>query len=177
MSMANRRDVDTSLSKLSISPESPPKKNKAASNYVADSWETASISSDEEAACGNDDCGTAMPPRDAAEPPPPTPATPSFHAHSTPYGNPMQLASGSLGSPAMSPTAGRTAELPEKRPEKTTATAARMIAGALGVKAPKKGDGMRKYEAAIKDKERRRVESEKERREEAERKKREMWED
>jgi len=55
------------------------------------------------------------------------------------------------------------------RPEKQTAVAGRMIAGALGVRAPKKTEEQRQYEKAIKEKELKRRETEREtkRREEA----------
>jgi len=50
----------------------------------------------------------------------------------------------------------------DKRPEKSVATAGRMIAGALGVKASKLGEDARKYEKAVREKERRRVKNERE---------------
>lgn len=68
----------------------------------------------------------------------------------------------------------------EKRPEKTDAVAKRMIAGALGIRAPKKTEEQKRYEQAIKESEKGRREREREevrRREEAaERAKREIWE-
>lgn len=48
------------------------------------------------------------------------------------------------------------------RPEKTTATAARIIAGALGVKAPKRTDEQRQYDKAAREKELKRRQREKE---------------
>lgn len=67
----------------------------------------------------------------------------------------------------------------DRRPEKTTATAGRLIAGALGVRAPKKTEEERRYEKAIREKEIRRREREAEERkrleEEDERAKREIW--
>ena len=44
-------------------------------------------------------------------------------------------------------------ERPSCRPEKTDAVAKRMIAGALGVKAPKKTEEQKAYDKAIKEKE------------------------
>jgi hypothetical protein len=65
------------------------------------------------------------------------------------------------------------------RPEKTTAVAGRMIAGALGVRAPKKTEEQRAYDKAVLEKERRRRDAERgerERREEEARKAREdIW--
>lgn len=66
-----------------------------------------------------------------------------------------------------------------KRPEKTTAVANRLIAGALGVRAPRRTDEQRAYDRAIKEQEQRKRDKEKEdrrleeqRREQA---KRSMW--
>lgn len=70
---------------------------------------------------------------------------------------------------------------PSTRPEKTDAVAKRMIAGALGVKAPKKTEEQRAYDRAIKEKEIKRRNQEKEAaarsKEEAERAKAAVWED
>lgn len=56
------------------------------------------------------------------------------------------------------------------RPEKTTAVAGRMIAGALGVRPPKKSEEQRQYEKVVNEKEVRRRDKEREdkRREEEE---------
>lgn len=66
-----------------------------------------------------------------------------------------------------------------KRPEKTTGPAARMIAGALGVRAPKKTDEQKQYEKAVKEKEMRLRKEERERKEREERQrerlKQEAW--
>ncbi len=65
------------------------------------------------------------------------------------------------------------------RPEKTDAVAKRMIAGALGVKAPKKTEEQKAYDRAIKEKETKRRNQEKEAaaraKEEAERAKAAVW--
>lgn len=52
-----------------------------------------------------------------------------------------------------------------RRPEKSTAVAGRLIAGALGVKAPKKTEEQRAYERSIREQEIRRQNREKEQRE------------
>lgn len=63
------------------------------------------------------------------------------------------------------------------RPEKSTAVAGRMIAGALGMRAPVKSEEAKKYEKAVREK----VEKEREerRKDEAEREKakRAVWDD
>lgn len=68
-----------------------------------------------------------------------------------------------------------------KRPEKSAATAGRMIAMGLGQKVPKMGEEQRQYERAVREKEKRRVGREKEERErerrEAEEAKRSVWEE
>ena len=67
------------------------------------------------------------------------------------------------------------------RPEKTDAVAKRMIAGALGVRAPKKTDEQRAYDRAVKEKEMRRRNAEKEAKakveEEAKRARESVWGD
>jgi hypothetical protein len=67
------------------------------------------------------------------------------------------------------------------RPEKTDAVAKRMIAGALGVKGPKKTEEQRAYDKAIKEKEMKRRNQEKEAvaraKEEAEKAKAAIWDD
>jgi len=67
------------------------------------------------------------------------------------------------------------------RPEKTDAVAKRLIAGALGVRAPKKTEEQRAYERAVKEKEIKRRNGEKEAKiraeEEAKRAKAAAWDD
>ena len=68
---------------------------------------------------------------------------------------------------------------PSRRPEKQTAVAGRMIAGALGVRAPKKTDEQRAYDRATRENEIRRRDREKERvardREEEDKAKAAIW--
>lgn len=70
---------------------------------------------------------------------------------------------------------------PEKRPEKTTAVAGRLIAGALGVRVPKRTDEEREYDKAMREKERKRRNAEKAQEkkeaEEAEARKKAVWDD
>lgn len=67
------------------------------------------------------------------------------------------------------------------RPDKTDAMAKRMIAGALGVRAPKRTEEQKAYDKAIKEKEIKRRNTEKEAslraKEEAERQKAAVWDD
>lgn len=69
----------------------------------------------------------------------------------------------------------------DKRPEKQTAVANRMIAGALGIRAPKRTEEQRAYDRAMREKEAKRREREKElenmRRKEEEKAKAAIWEE
>ncbi|KAF2688185.1 hypothetical protein K458DRAFT_428928 [Lentithecium fluviatile CBS 122367] len=115
---------------------------------------------------------------DPPNPPPPTPASPTLFEF--PDNVPYAPAVGAVGS---GPTAGvrGSGAGTEKRPEKTTAVAGRLIAGALGVRAPKRTEEEREYDRVVREKERRRRDEERAReareREEAEERKRRVWED
>lgn len=85
---------------------------------------------------------------DGPAPPPPTPISPQntdpiFRqweaGHVTENGQPTPR------------NPGISRENSEKRPAKTTSTANRMIAGALGIKAPKKTEEQKQYDKALKD--------------------------
>ncbi|CBX94014.1 hypothetical protein IAQ61_003888 [Plenodomus lingam] len=109
-------------------------------------------------------------------PPPPTPASPTpfdGFPDNSPYRSGAAFGSGPGGA------VGRSAS--EKRPEKTTAVAGRLIAGALGVRAPRRTDEEREFDRVVREKERRRRVEEKEREsreaEERERRKKAVWED
>ncbi|KAK4156203.1 hypothetical protein C8A00DRAFT_30898 [Chaetomidium leptoderma] len=70
---------------------------------------------------------------------------------------------------------------PSKRPEKTDAVARRMIASALGMRAPKPTEEQRAYDRSVREKERKRREEEKERErikeEEAAKARQAIWDD
>lgn len=154
-------ELESTLNKLSINPNaskprhSPPKsKTKPA---IADSWED-SDSGDEE----DDALPTSPPPSNHPSAPPPTPISPST--------------SSADREAFVHPSAG-----PARRPEKTDAVARRLIAGALGVRAPKMTEEQRAYEKAAREKEvkRRNAEREAAKRaeEEKERAKAAVWDD
>lgn len=65
----------------------------------------------------------------------------------------------------------------QRRPEKTSAAAGRMIAGALGVKPPKKSEEEKRYEKVVREKEMARRKERAKEVEEGERTKRSVWED
>jgi len=99
---------------------------------------------------------------DSPAPPPPTPISPQNTdpisrqweaGHLTESGHPTPR------------NLGTSRDSSEKRPEKTTSTANRMIAGALGIKAPKKSEEQKQYDKALKEAEIKRKNREKEQRE------------
>ncbi|KAI0132323.1 hypothetical protein BJ170DRAFT_592286 [Xylariales sp. AK1849] len=167
---AKSNTATTAMSKLSLDPTSKRKAKPADSKPkqpVADSWE------DDDSGPSSDDNGDGVstpenknaPHNTGFQAPPPTPATPTY----------------SSGAPWQSMTAPDSPESTTKRPEKTDAVARRMIASALGVKAPKLTEEQKAYDRALREKERKRRELEKDeerkRAEEAEKAKSAMWED
>lgn len=161
--MVSLIDIASTLTHLKLSTKNPNKTaNKPKSKPVADSWDEELSGSDtetEETPAGASQRDSLAPISTVSSldnpphPPPPTPAspTPFEYPDNTPY-----LGSRSRGDSG----AGRSLD---KRPEKTTAVAGRLIAGALGVRAPKRTDEEREYDRAMKEKERKRRTEEKER--------------
>ena len=160
---------------------------------MADSWDldddahTGSDTETEQASSSNSVKNKADSPHDALEPisttgsrdvppnpPPPTPASPTqFEYPDTATSAPYSLSSEgprSRGSSSL-----------DKRPEKTTAVAGRLIAGALGVRAPKRTEEEREYDRVMREKERKRRTEEKEREkreaEAREARKKAVWDD
>ncbi|TEY61179.1 hypothetical protein BOTCAL_0173g00120 [Botryotinia calthae] len=187
------KDLSSTLSNLTIKPSSKAKK----STTLADSWEddassgsdtetetdTAQPSSTENPLSPTSSSFPSAPPPTPISPPPPNehfppppsssstkPATSSAQEFEKPYGYP--------GPSSSSPNSARG---PERRQEKTDAVARRLIAGALGVRAPKKTEEQREYERVQKEKEMKRRKEEREeeerRREEAEKIKKGVWDD
>lgn len=109
---------------------------------------------------------------DAPIAPPPTPISPST------YGDRDQHPT---SVPSWQSTTESLSRDPDKRPEKSTAVANRLIAGALGVRAPKRTEEQRKYDRAVKEQEIRKKNREKEdlkrKQEEAEKAKAAIWDD
>lgn len=115
---------------------------------VADSWEE-----------DDDSEGTETEPTSRSseipDAPPPTPASPNSSAFSGwpteqeyPRTDSVPYGARYVPSQSRGPS-----EAPSSRPEKQTAVAGRLIAGALGVRAPKKTDEQRAYDKAVKEKE------------------------
>ena len=161
-------ELESTLDKLSISPQ--PQSASKKKREVAESWE------DEDSGDDNDRPNSPRQPSSKNFPsaPPPTPISPSISysdrdAFVNPYG---YGGSSSLGA---------IPETKRPRPEKTDAVAKRLIAGALGVKAPKRTEEQKEYDRALKEKEIRRRNLEKEAaaraEEEAEKAKAAAWND
>lgn len=144
---------------------------------VADSWEEAADSPSPSSSVSPSPPQT---PGSASLPqaPPPTPInsfhSSSFRAHDL---SSVTFPAGSASRQAP-PVDGESKH--NHRPEKQIAVAGRLIAGALGVKAPPKSEEARAYERVVRENEKKRLAREREGRrveaEEAERAKRDVWE-
>ncbi|KAF1927921.1 uncharacterized protein M421DRAFT_421123 [Didymella exigua CBS 183.55] len=171
-------EIANTLSTLKLSTTEPQKPlHKPKSKPVADSWDLASSGSDTE----TETCAplsTTSTSTDPPQAPPPTPASPTPFEFpvTSPYGAGRLRGDSGAGSGVVSGGGGL-----EKRPEKTTAVAGRMIAGALGVRAPRRTEEEREYDRAMREKERKRRAEEKERErregEEREARKKAVWDD
>jgi hypothetical protein len=168
------KDLSNSLSKLSIATSSSKQKKPAKKQEVADSWEDEDLSSDSSDTETETETPTGATrgrrePIDEDEPsaPPPTPASPSgAYPPDLPY-NPYK---------SIQPSRERQST-PDKRPEKTTSVAARLIAGGLGVRVPKRTEEQREFDKAVREKEKKKREEEREKAREVERMKAAIWED
>ena len=151
------------------SPTSVPKPKKSSAEPIADSWEDEANSSDDEPVAQEDMASPSIlsPTLSAEGPldPPPTPISPQT---SQPWVD-----------RSTSPAAGHSD--PARRPEKQTAVASRLIAGALGIRAPKRTEEQRVYDRAVKEQEIKRRNREREEqakaKEEEERVKASVWTD
>lgn len=135
---------------------------------VADSWDEESVSEpDTETEDSSVRQKLAVP-----SAPPPTPISPSIYPA-------WDSGLGSPGAGYGAASARDRGEEERRRPEKSTAVAGRLIAGALGVKAPKKTEEQRAYERAMKEQEIKRKNRSKaaqqKEKEEAERAKSAVW--
>ncbi len=177
------------MTKLSLNPTpstSAPStskpKPKPKKQAVADSWE------DEESSASEAETEPPTPstqsnstPQDGVTAPPPTPVSPSYGRHGPEEGvaNAPWLASSSTGGGYGYRDAQDNGGV--RRPEKTDAVARRMIASALGVRAPKQTEEQKAYDRAVREKERKKREEEREaertRTQEAEKAKAAIWND
>jgi hypothetical protein len=138
----------------------PPKTSKASSpkEEVADSWEDDTLSD----SSPEDECGQEQEQeigKDAAKATErPRQTSRSKAPLSTPVAPPTNT-------PGWGSQGGSDFRVDRRRPEKSTAVASRLIAGALGVKAPKKTEEQRAYERSVKEQEIKRRNREKDQRE------------
>ena len=176
-----QRKPDPDIARLAVSKTKSPsktmegadkgkKKKKQEEEIVADSWEDEiSSSSETEPEKGEETVTTASPgvrslasKSEGPLAPPQTP-TPNTYYNTSP--------------PPTASTSDRSTRA--VRPEKQTAVASRMIAGALGIRAPKRTEEQRAYDSAMKEKEIKRRNREKEEeakaRQEEERAKAAVW--
>lgn len=172
---SSAKSLSSSLDKLQIGRQSK-------TVGPVDSWED-----EEEGGTGST---TPVRPSSSSQypgPPPPTPASPSFSSQTTLKGFPFQTfppygMNGAYDSPERSAgpsPAGR--EGVEKRPEKTTAVATRLIAAGIGQKVPRRTKEQREYDQAmqLQGKKKRDLAKEEEERakQEKERAKQAVWDD
>ncbi|KAL2829557.1 hypothetical protein BJY01DRAFT_124449 [Aspergillus pseudoustus] len=150
--------------KLTTSAISTPVPKKKRAPVIADSWEdeadSASEPEDEDESSGElgqslaDNLSMSPPAAEGPLDPPPTPISPQT---SQPWVNtPGYTSVGSAGPGSAG------ARDPSRRPEKQTAVAGRLIAGALGIRAPKRTEEQRAYDRSVKEQEIRRRNKERE---------------
>ncbi|TGO54946.1 hypothetical protein BCON_0099g00100 [Botryotinia convoluta] len=192
-------NLSNTLSNLTINPSSTPSKpfsRAKKSISLADSWEdeassgsdtetdTAQPLSTENTLSPTSSSFPSAPPPTPISPPPPSehfPPPPSSSSSKKPINSSAQEFENPYGYPGPSSSSPNSARGPERRQEKTDAVARRLIAGALGVRAPKKTEEQREYERVQKEKEMKRRKEEREeeerRRQEAEKIKKGVWDD
>ncbi|KAK3109615.1 hypothetical protein LTR53_016944 [Teratosphaeriaceae sp. CCFEE 6253] len=171
------RIITSSLNKLNISTRS----KKAG---PADSWDQDDDSSSTASSSGASTPIRPVSSSDYPGAPPPTPMSPSFSSGKTAQGTPYQTFPpfGFPGdderddAPSKSLRGGE-----ERRPEKSTAVASRLIAAGIGQKAPRRTKEQKEYDQAMKvqeKKKREQAKAEEERRaKEKERAKQAIWDD
>jgi hypothetical protein len=163
--------MESKLERLSLNKDTSRSRQKAGKfehkETVVDSW-------DEEAGSSDSDTETEgrTAPKKSSIPnaPPPTPASPTSGFPSWNSQDPLQFKNPRLDHD----------DEERRRPEKSTATAGRLIAAGIGMKAPKKSEEQKAYDKAVRENEIRRRKKEKEAREKEreanEKAKASMWE-
>ncbi|KAI1133747.1 hypothetical protein F5Y10DRAFT_4291 [Nemania abortiva] len=186
-SQATKAMTKLSLDPTSSTSSSSKPKQKPKKKTVVDSWEDEESSASEAEAETETESTTPSiqlntTAQDGVAAPPPTPLSPSYGRHG-PNGSLRDSAPWSPGSSTVDGYGYQDAQNDggTKRPEKTDAVARRMIASALGVRAPKQTEEQKAYDRSVREKERKRREEEREaeqrRKEEVEKAKAAMWND
>lgn len=155
-------------------PAAPRSKPAGKKEEVIESWEDDDLPSPVEDISNTDTPdgeGSSLKPVEsgdpALKPPPPTPISPGNGEHLIDWSPAGVLGGGrprAYTPPTSSiPQSGSDRE--RRRPEKTTATASRLIAAGLGMKAPKKTEEQKQYDQAVREQEIRRRNKDKEEKE------------
>lgn len=163
--------MEPKLSKLSIGQETAGGKGatraKDSSEMVADSWEDEATSGNAETRIvDDDDATTPSQTSPGLSAPPPTPASPNSALPS--WDSPHQV-------PYTTRKGDRVCEN-QRRPEKTTAVAGRLIAAGLGMEVPKAPKEQKAYDRAIRESEMERKNKERDEKREKEKAQVAMWE-
>lgn len=148
---------------LDLSSATLDKTRSAKSRKVAESWEDEDVEMNTPTA--SDTLSPIVQQNSnvmAPNPPPPTPISPAGQSYDW---STAGVLGGGRPQPRGPAGQGTSQEDIDRRPEKTTAAASRMIAAGLGVRAPKKTEEQRQYDRAMKEQEIKRKNREKEDRE------------
>lgn len=188
----NPKDLAKSLSSLSINTKdavaAPHRKTQP--EEPAESWEDAADSGDESS---SPPLSPAAPLKSAAtqlhqstgapSPPPPTPASPTARTARPFYaGSTLASIDDAYDDPTSRDSSSSSAlRDPDKRPEKTTSVATRLIAAGLGVRAPRRTEEQRKYDQSMREQEKKKRDDERARqskaKEDVEKAKAAIWDD
>ncbi|KAL2159860.1 hypothetical protein VTH06DRAFT_1993 [Thermothelomyces fergusii] len=177
-SQSSKDEVTSNLAKLSLktteleavaSSKSRTKPRKKDSP-VADSWEDEVDDDDGAPPDTEKPTPVATASHAGTAAPPPTPMSPVANASKQRPFSPSAIAGPGFSIPPFDgagdfspPSSASPGGGPSRRPEKTDAVARRMIANALGMRAPKMTEEQRAYDRAVREKEKKRREEEKER--------------
>lgn len=149
-------------------PDGPTPKVLTTKPEVVESWEDDDLSSPDDDTQTPTEASapglkSAVPKDPALRPPPPTPISPE-NAEQRIDWSPAQVLGGGRPKPysPLTPSTPTDSDVERRRPEKTTATASRLIAAGLGIKPPKKTEEQRQYDRAVREQEIRRRNKEKE---------------
>ena len=184
--------MESKLANLHVDlPVGQKSKTPARKDEVIDSWEDDDASSPVDGGSNlhtpTDSSDSSLKPirsiDPALHPPPPTPISPGNDDSYIDWSPARVLGGGRPKpySPASPSTPMSDSDRERRRPEKTTATASRLIAAGLGMKAPKKTEEQKQYDRAVREQEiKRRLKEKEERdreREADEKAKAAVWDD